>query len=204
MAGEAEVTPGAGSAAAAALLAGEAAKPVVPSEIPADLMPLVERKFDERLGKIKAQWEADAAEARKRSEMSEIEKLRADHTAATEQLKALQAQATNSTRAAELVARSGGKVSLDIAEKVVSTHQGDWNADAALQAGLAQATALLKAWGFDPGAPAPAPAFPTQGGGTRPADKGKWTDQQIAEAVRTGAMKLDEANRLWDAKASAS
>jgi len=203
--GEGTVTPPAGDAGGAVTTPG-AAPQLDPNNLPPEVLAVVNARIQKDADGIRSaereRVKAELAAEQKRQEMTDAQRLQADLTARDARIAELEGKATVATRTADLVARSGGKVSAALAEKVVTAFQGDWNVDKALEDGLAQAKSLLQAWGFNPDAPAPAPTFQPQGGGPLPSDKSKWTDEQIAEAVRGGQIKLDEANRLWDMKAA--
>lgn len=208
-AGKAEGQNAAGGAgnAPAATEAGKApggANGSAPGRIPDEVMPLVEKLFDERLPKklteARTAWEQELADQKKRDSMSEADRLKADLASKDGRIQELERTATTNARVAELVAKSGGKVSPALAEKVVATHQGDWDVDAALAAGLEQARSLLQAWGFDPGAKGLPPNIPGSGGTPPSADESGLTDEAIDRAVREGRMKLEDANRIWDAR----
>lgn len=154
------------------------------------MMPLVERKFDERLAKFKADQDAAKAEAEK----TELQKATDRATKAEAMLAETTRVATVDKRAAELVGKTGGAVPYLMARAIAGEWDGDWDVVKAVERANAELEPALKARG---GTAQPIATFPGAGGSPATGDDGL-TDADLANQLAAGKLKLSEFNEIMD------
>lgn len=189
--------------AAATTTTEPAGKAAPPQQIPSDLMPHVEKMFDDRLAKVLPQkqqeWETKQAEALRQAQLSAEQKAVEELTKLKTENAALTAKMTRNERVNEIIGKSGGKVSPLLAGALVDSWAGDWDAGKAVESAINEARTLAQ--NFAP-AGSSVPHFPGAGGqaGT---GTDALTDAEIKQAVTEKRMTLADANKLWDARAAA-
>jgi len=192
-AGKAPDAAAAGNAAAATVPpAGEAVK--APS-IPTEVMPLVEKLFDERLAKVlpakQQEWEAAQKNAQKQAEMSELEKANARAATLESQLSVATANYTRESRVRELV---GKAIPSLMAEGIVNRLGDGYTPEKAIEMATAELAPLTA------GKAAPPATFPGAGGQSSGTGNDALSDAELQAQVKSGAMKIDEFNRVMDAR----
>jgi|GEM_PF-6027891 len=189
-AGKATETPGAGSVPAVTPITPAGKADATPT-IPTDVMPLVEKLFDERLAKVlpakQAEWKQSQDQEKKQAEMTELEKATAKTAELQAQLTTANANYTRESRVRELV---GKAVPSLMAEGIVNRLGDGFTIEKAVEMANAE-LAPLKAGS---GVVTPFPGA----GGSPGASSESLSDEQIQDAVRSGRMKLADANALWD------